>query len=133
MALHVVHPQDRSSKKVMLDTVCDALELLRMDRLLGYASIQALASGVAGMLFDLVCYNCHACAFGFCKQEAIISSQLSAPCASFANSFVTQWFAQWCVRKWHTHVPARTCQKKSPGREWGQCGGRSKPSACYFV
>lgn len=40
---------------MMLDTVCDALEVLRMDRLLGYASVQALASGVAGMLFDLVC------------------------------------------------------------------------------
>lgn len=47
--------QERSSKKVMLDIVCDALELLRMDKLLSYASMQALASGVAGMLFDLVC------------------------------------------------------------------------------
>ena len=47
--------QERSSKKLMLDIVCDALELLRMDRLLSYASVNALASGVAGMLFDLVC------------------------------------------------------------------------------
>ena len=39
----------------MLDIVCDALELLNMDRLLSYAAMQALASGVAGMLFDLVC------------------------------------------------------------------------------
>ena len=39
---------------MLLDTACDALELLRMDSLLGSASMQALASGVAGALADLV-------------------------------------------------------------------------------
>ena len=46
--------QERSDKKVLLDTICDALALLHGDGLLGNVLMHALASDVAAALSDQV-------------------------------------------------------------------------------